>query len=66
MEMKELQQKNDTDLQKFITEKREELRNIRFGTAGSGMRDASATAKTKKVIARALTELNSRNRASKA
>ena len=58
--VKELQKKNEKDLKKMLAEKREEIRNLRFGTAGSQLRDVSATQKNKKEIAQILTELNMR------
>lgn len=62
MEMSELQKKNDTDLLAFINEKREELRKIRFGASGSGMRNTRSIRDLRRVIARALTELNTRTK----
>lgn len=63
MDMKEIQQKNDSDLKAFVTEKREELRKLRFSASGTGMRDAHALPRTRKEIARGLTELTKRARA---
>lgn len=60
--MKDIQKKSDADLLKFINEKREELRELRFKSAGSGMRDVKAIKNTKKEIAQALTEQNARTR----
>lgn len=62
MNMSELQQKNDGDLLKFIEEKREELRKIRFGTAGSGMRNSHAIRDIRREVAQALTELTKRTK----
>lgn len=62
METKELQKKNDADLVKYVTEQREELRKLRFGGAGSGMRNTHAIRNTRKEIARSLTELARRAR----
>lgn len=64
--MKDLQKKNDAELQKFIAEKREELRTLRFSASGSGMRDVRALRNTRKEIARGLTELNRRAQAENA
>jgi len=58
--MKEIQQKNDADLALFITEKREELRKLRFGTAGSGMRNTHALRNLRHEVAQGLTELHKR------
>ena len=60
MNKKELQQKTGEDLEKFVAEKRTEIRTIRFGAAGSGMRDTRALRNHRKEIARALTELSLR------
>lgn len=58
--MTELQQKNTADLIAFIGEKREEIRKIRFGTAGSGMRNTHALRTLRREVAQAITELNKR------
>lgn len=56
MSMKDIKKKNDKDLQKFLVEKREEMRSFRFNSAGSGMRDVTAMKTAKKEIAQILTE----------
>lgn len=48
------------DLQKLATEKREELRRLRFAVAGSKNRNVKQAATLRKEIARALTELQKR------
>ena len=58
MSKKDIQQKSEQDLATFVTEKREELRTLRFKASGSGMRDVKIFRNTKKDIARALTALN--------
>lgn len=58
--MEEIRKKSDADLTKFIAEKREALRALRFGGAGSGMRDVKSIKNTRKEVAQALTELNAR------
>ena len=58
--MKEIKAKNDNELVAFLSEKREELRVSRFGTAGSKTRDVRASRKTRRNIARALTEMKLR------
>ena len=58
--MKAFQEKSDADLIKFIEEKREELHKLRFGTAGSGMRNTHAIRDNRHETARALTELKAR------
>jgi ribosomal protein L29 len=60
MHMTELQKKNDADLVKFINEQREELRKLRFGVTGSGMRNTRAIRTIRREIAQALTELGAR------
>ncbi len=45
------------DLEKLVGEKREALRALRFGGAGSKNRDVNAMSKLRKEIARALTQL---------
>ncbi len=60
MHMTELQKKTDGDLVQFINEKREELRKLRFGVTGSGMRNSHAIRTIRREIAQALTELRTR------
>ncbi len=60
MTMTEIKKKTDTDLIKLVSEKKEEVRKIRFESAGSGMRNSYAIRNLRKGIARVLTELNSR------
>lgn len=62
MNMSDLQKKNDAELVTHIGEKREELRKLRFGTAGSGMRNTHSIRNTRREIAQALTELKNRVR----
>jgi len=61
MNMKELKEKNEADLTKLVHEKREELRKLRFGVAGSTMRNVHAGKNLRREIAQILTELTSRN-----
>lgn len=58
--MKDIKTKNEKDLVKELTEKREALRVIRFGIAHSKSRNVKETKGLKKVVAQILTELNSR------
>lgn len=58
--MAERSTKSEKDLAKELTEKREALRVIRFGIAGSKNRNVKETKGLKKEVARILTELNSR------
>lgn len=60
MNMKEIREKNEADIVKFVSEKREELRKLRFGVTGSSMRNTHAIRNVKREIAQALTELTSR------
>ncbi len=60
MKTSELQQKNDTDLVAFVTEKREEVRKIRFGVAGSGLRNSHTIRTMRREIAQGLTEIKKR------
>jgi len=57
--MKEIEKKSDAELNTFVSEKREAVRQARFGT---GSRDVKATRTAKKEIARALTLLNRRSK----
>jgi ribosomal protein L29 len=63
MTMTELQKKTDGDLVQFINEKREELRKLRFGVTGSGMRNTRSIRAIRHEIAQALTELRTRAKA---
>ena len=58
--MKDIKTKNEKDLVKELTEKREALRVIRFGIAHSKSKNVKETKGLKKEVARILTELNSR------
>ncbi len=62
MNISELQQKNDADLTTFVREKQEELRKLRFGITGSGMRNSHAIRNLRREIARALTLLTARSK----
>ena len=61
--MSEYKEKNDRDLEKSLIEKRSELRNFRFGVAGSKTRDVKTGKNLKKDIARILTEKRERKNA---
>lgn len=61
--MKELLEKGEMELVNYIALKREELRKLRFGVAGSTMRNVHAGKNLRREIARALTVLASRNAA---
>jgi ribosomal protein L29 len=61
MNTRELKEKTQAEILTLIQEKREELRKISFGTAGSTMRNVHAGRNLRRDIARAMTELTSRN-----
>lgn len=58
--MKDIREKNETELTKFVGEKRDELRKLRFGIAGSNLRNTRAQRTARREIAQVLTELNTR------
>ncbi len=62
MQTSEIQQKSEAELVKFLEEKQEELRKLRFGIAGSGMRNTHALRNLRREIAQTLTELNARSK----
>ena len=53
------------DLHKAVSDKREELRSFRFGSAGSRSRNTRSGRTLRKTIARLMTEVSSRRIASK-
>lgn len=53
-------EKNDKELEKLLVEKRNNLRDFRFGVAGSKVRDVKSGRNLKKDIARILTEKQER------
>ena len=57
-----LKEKNPEELTKLLKEKREELRGLRFSAAGSRPKDSTGPKKTRKVIARLLTEMGRREK----
>jgi len=63
--MKELKKKNDKDLKALLAEKREEVRQFRFGMAGGATRNTKLAGNTKREIARIMTELTLRKNAPK-
>lgn len=56
-------EKNTEEIAKLLVEKREELRALRFQSAGGRPKDASALGKTRKDIARLLTEQTAKENA---
>jgi len=57
----DLKKHTQEDLQKLVSQKREELRALRFAVAGSKNRDVKKVGKLRKEIARALTALQRLN-----
>jgi ribosomal protein L29 len=60
--MKEIRKTTAEDLMKLLNEKREAVRAFRFDIAGSAKKNVKAKMTARKVIARILTEENSRKR----
>jgi ribosomal protein L29 len=60
MAVKDLQKKTTADLEKDLKEKRSALLDVRFGSAGSKNKDTAFAKKTRKDVARILTELRNR------
>ena len=58
--MKEIHKKTESELTKLITEKKEALKNFRFGLAGSKVRNIKEGQHLRREIARVLTELRNR------
>ena len=58
---KEIKRKSAVELQKVLAEKVAELRNFRFGLAGSKSRNIKEGKNLKRNIARIKTELSSKN-----
>ena len=56
----DLKKKTENDLNKALAEKRVELREFRFGLAGSKTKNIKKGRGLRKDIARVLTELNTR------
>jgi ribosomal protein L29 len=54
--------KKAIDLAKLLVEKREELRAIRFAATGARQKDPFAASKTRKDIARILTEMTAQKK----
>ena len=60
MKMPEIKKMSDKDLEKHVQEKREALRDFRFGVAGTKIRNIKEGRNLKRIIARLLTERNAR------
>lgn len=63
--MVDIAKKSVKDLEKLLKEKREELREFRFASAGSRTRNVREGRNTRRLIAQILTELQTRNRVEK-
>lgn len=61
MRMTDLAKKSVKDLEKLLKEKREELREFRFASAGSRTRNVREGRNTRKLVAQILTELHARS-----
>lgn len=57
--MKEIVKLDKTELLKLLNEKKEEIRQIAFGVAGSKAKNVKQTLHLKKDVARILTQINS-------
>lgn len=57
MKMKDLANKNKTELLKELSEKKLLIKDLRFGTAGSKKKDVKEFSKIKKDVARIMTAL---------
>ena len=55
MKYKQIREKKGAELQKLLSEKREALRTIRFGEAGSKSKNVKEARMIRKTIARILT-----------
>ncbi len=60
MRMTDLKKKSVKDLEKLLKEQRKALREFRFSSAGSRVRNVRDGRNTRRSIARILTELNNR------
>jgi len=60
--MADFKKKSVKDLEKLLKEKREELRDFRFSSAGSRTRNVREGRNTRKEVAQILTELNTRTK----
>jgi len=58
--MKEIRASKEQDLVKMLKDKQVELRNFRFGTAGSKTRNVKEGRSIRKTIAQIMTEMRAR------
>jgi ribosomal protein L29 len=59
---KDIQEKNEKDLQKELAEKQEALRAFRFGISGSKVRNVREGRALRRDVARILTEVSRRTK----
>ena len=57
-----IKEKSPAELMKLLKQKREELRGLRFSSAGARAKDSNAPKQTRKEIARLLTEMGTRGK----
>lgn len=62
MKYQDIAKKSDQELAELVQAERENLREVRFGTAGAGSRDLKKVRTAKRTIAQALTELSARRK----
>lgn len=60
--MKDVKKADIKDIQKFVHEKREEVRKFRFTLSGAGTKNVKLSRNVRKEIARAMTELTLRKK----
>lgn len=60
MKIKELREKNNEELKKLLSEKREQVRKLRFDIASKQVKNNREHRNTKKDIARILTLINAK------
>lgn len=60
--MKDIKNLKEQELRNSLKDKHTELRNFRFGSAGSKTRNVKAGKAIRKTIAQVLTELNARTK----
>ncbi len=58
--MNDIKKMKDSELATFVSEKREELRSIRFAAAGARPKDSNGPAKVRAEIARIMTALGTK------
>lgn len=58
MDLKELQTKSESELQRLLAESREKLRDLRFKDANKQLKDVRAIRRERLLVARLLTLLN--------